>query len=655
MSAAELRTLIAETDWDVMFGSSSFPFKNLRRKEDARSYPSRLEFGLKGGIAPPTALNDGQQVDFLLTRITAPYYGLARFDDLPTPFRVVAVDLRAGERVVLDGGALATALRATMSLPGIFPPVEHDGRILVDGGALDNIPADVVRSSGAAVVIAIDVGYAQEEDVDVSMFGLLGRTVDVMMRSSTKAALASADLTIAIDVQGFGSLDWRRADELMTRGYEAAERHSADLLRYRLSDAEWQAWLAARQQRRRTQVPQPTFLTIDGVHGSDEAIVRRTLAAHMNVPLNVPALERDLSSLSGLDRYQSIDWQIAENAGAYGLLVRARDKTYAPPFLMLGLTIENTTSEDFRVQLQARYLGFDLAGSGSELRVDAGIGADPTLAASLYEPIGGSRFFARATAAVVNHTFNFVSNDRVIAEYRERRTGIQADVGFNLSRVSEVAGGFQWAHLVDEVRAGDPGLPELSGEETRASMRWMMDGQDSPVIPSHGSRALVRLTQTFNSPEIAELNRTNRDLTQAEAGISSFFPVGPLYRLFVVAAAGTSFADKPLPTRQFTVGYPFLLDAFGIGERRGDHYGVITLGAMRRIGRLPDFLGGPIFAGLWFENGSAFNSDEKVDVNSQIGGGIAIDTLVGPVILGASAGLDGGGWRTIFGIGRIFR
>jgi hypothetical protein len=122
----------------------------------------------------------------------------------------------------------------------------------------------------------------------------------------------------------------------------------------------------------------------------------------------------------------------------------------------------------------------------------------------------------------------------------------------------------------------------------------------------------------------------------------------------VVAAGGTSFNDKPLPTRQFTLGYPFQLDAIGIGERRGDHYGVITVGALRRIGRLPDFLGGPIFAGAWFENGSAFNSDEKVDVHSQIGGGIAIDTLVGPVILGASAGLDGG-WRTIFGIGRIFR
>ena len=364
MSAAELRTLIETTDWDLMFGSSSFPFKNLRRKEDARSYPSRLEFGLKRGFHPPTSLNDGQQVDLFLARIAAPYYALARFDDLPTPFRVVAVDLRAGEKVVLDSGPLATALRATMSLPGIFPPVEHDGRVLVDGGALNNIPADVVRQSGATVVIAVDVGYAPTDTVDYSIFGLMGRTIDVMMQTATRRALSDADVTIPIDVEGFGSLDWRRADALIQRGYEAAERSRAELTRYRVSDEEWQAWLAARQGRRRTGIPQPVFLTTTGVGPADAAAVQQILARHVNTPVDIPSLEHDLSALSGLDRYQSVNWLMTEDGGRHGLLVRASEKPYAPPFLMFGLNIENTTSEDFHVQLAGRYLAFDAVGSG---------------------------------------------------------------------------------------------------------------------------------------------------------------------------------------------------------------------------------------------------------------------------------------------------
>src|SRR4051812_23541621 len=92
MSAAELRSLIETTDWDIMFGSSSFQFKNIRRKEDARSFPSRIEFGLRRGLVPPPSLNDGQQVDLLLARIAGGYYELADFDELPTPFRAVAVN-----------------------------------------------------------------------------------------------------------------------------------------------------------------------------------------------------------------------------------------------------------------------------------------------------------------------------------------------------------------------------------------------------------------------------------------------------------------------------------------------------------------------------------------------------------------------------------
>jgi NTE family protein len=216
-------------------------------------------------------------------------------------------------------------------------------------------------------------------------------------------------------------------------------------------------------------VPQPAFLTTVGVAETDDAVVRRTLAPHLNVPLNVPALERDLSTLAGLDRYQAVDWQITEGAEGTGLLVRAREKTYAPPFLMLGLNIENTTSENFRVQFAGRYLTFDALGSGSELRVDAGIGADPHVGASLYKPIGDTAIFARGTAAFTMRTFNFVSDDTVFAEYRERRAWLDGALGVNLSRESEVAGGIRVGHVEDDVRAGDPGLPELAGAEVTES------------------------------------------------------------------------------------------------------------------------------------------------------------------------------------------
>jgi len=457
-----------------------------------------------------------------------------------------------------------------------------------------------------------------------------------------------------VDVTGFGSLDWRRADELIVRGYEAAESHRDELLKYRVDDAAWQEWLAGRASRRRSTLPVPTFLKTDGVHDADAEQVQRVLAVHLNAPLDIALLERDLTRLSGLDRYESIGWQITETAEGTGLLVRARDKAYAPPFLMLGLNIENTTSESFRVQLAARYLSFDAVGSGSELRIDGAAGADPNLSAALYKPIGGSKLFGRGVGRLSRQTFNFVEDDTVVAQYRENQEWMEGEIGASLTRESEIAAGFRLAHVSDSVRAGDPGLPELSGRETSFRIRYLLDQQDSPIVPSRGWRIGAGIAHTFGSPEVPDNERTNRDLTQMEFGLSSFYSVGGRNRVFGVLAGGTSFGDMPLPTRQFTVGYPFVLDAFRVGELRGDHYAALTLGMMRRVTRLPDFLGGPVFAGAWFENGSVFDTHEKADFNSQLGLGVIADTLVGPILLGTSFGFDGG-WRVTFGVGRVFR
>ena len=199
MDADELAAMLAGIDWDLMFGSSSFAYKNIRRKADSRAYPTRLEFGLKGGIVAPTALNNGEQIELLLGRIAGPYSDLDHFDRLPTPFRAVAVDLVSATEVVMDRGSLAQAMRATMSLPLIFPPVERDGRVLVDGGAMNNVPADVVRAMGADRVIAVNVGdLADREGINYSMSGLAGATLDAMMRASTKSSIASADVIIDV-------------------------------------------------------------------------------------------------------------------------------------------------------------------------------------------------------------------------------------------------------------------------------------------------------------------------------------------------------------------------------------------------------------------------------------------------------------------------
>ena len=178
-SPEELKTLVEGIDWRKILGDRT-PYEDLsyRRKEDQRDYPNSLILGLRRGLSLPAGLNAGHQIGLLIDRVTLPYYRLASFDELPTPFRCVASDLISGKPYVFENGPLASALRATMSIPGAFSPV-HDGQyVFVDGGLLNNLPTDVVRKMGAEIVIAVHLETAPVEPKDIqSLFSVLNNSV----------------------------------------------------------------------------------------------------------------------------------------------------------------------------------------------------------------------------------------------------------------------------------------------------------------------------------------------------------------------------------------------------------------------------------------------------------------------------------------------
>jgi len=658
MDADEIEAMLAGIDWDAMFGSSNFEFKNVRRKADSRAYPSHLEFGLKDGFKPPTSINNGQQVDLLIARITAPYYGLSSFDDLPTPFRTVAVDLKKARPVVLHDGSLAVAMRATMSLPLIFPPVELDGQVLVDGGVMDNVPADVVRNElKAARVIAVNVGeLSDKEQVDYSMLGLAGETLDAMMRANSLRALDAADIVINVPLKEFGSLDWRRHAELIAAGYQAAEAMKDELLPLAVDETTWRGWLAQRAARRRTALPRPATVIVEGAARNDTKVLETTLAKHIDHVLDVGSLEADITRLGGLDRYQSLDWSVRPTAAGDVLEIDAREKKYGPPFVMLGFTLENITTNDVRFGVAGRYVGYDLVGSGSELRVDVQVGSEQDVAFELYRPLGTSPVFVAPNAGATRHTVDHVVEDRLVASYNETLGWVGFDAGVNPSRIDEVRIGIQLSRFDATVKVGDPGLPELRGRKTVAELQWTHDGQDSPVVPSRGLYATASLRYFLDAPEAASsvsVARRSNDVTQAEVHLNRIWSFRERGRLFFLGGGGTSFDGRPLPTEQFAVGGPFRLGALNVGERRGDHFVNASVGYLHEAMRLPDFVGGPLFVGGWLDVGDAFDAWEEAEAAVQVSVGAIVDTLFGPAFVATSAGFDGR-WRAYFGIGRVF-
>lgn len=659
MDADEIDRMIETIDWDRMLGASAFEFKNIRRKNDARAFPSLIEFGLRRGLAAPVALNSGEEVELFLARIGAPYSHLSHFDDLPTPFRAVAVDLITARPVILDRGPLAQALRATMSLPLFFPPVERDGMLLVDGGALNNVPADVARTMGADRVIAINVGdLADRENVSYTLLGLSSATLDAMMRSSTRAAMAGADVVIDVPLKDFGSLDWRRSRDLAQRGYAAAEAAREQLLPFAVSDDEYQRWQRTRQERRRTALPIPAFVTVEGFSSADARRLQRLLRDQIDAAVDMPTIERKMEQLTGLDRYETVVWRVVlDDAGREGLQVSGRAKRDAPPFLMLGVNIENTASSDFGVSASARYLSYGLLTSGSELRIDGTIGSLPAAGAEFYQPLGALPLFVAPYASVTSDAAVNLAEDRILARYGITTSRLGLQLGANLGSRSDLRVGPYIGYVEAGIETGQFGLPELKGREAGLVGAWRYDDQDSPVIPTGGTLAAVQLRHILDGPDgvlDGDTIRLKAEVTQLSGSANHFWSAGPQNRIFVSGGVGTSFDGQALPTNKFTLGSPLRLGAYRSGELRGSHYYVASGGYLRQLGRLPDFFGGPVFAGGWLELGDAVETWDTAHVRSSASGAVIMDTLFGPVMVAGSAG-SGGRWRTYLGIGRLFK
>jgi NTE family protein len=662
LTPAELAAMMKSTDWDLMFlADSPFQYKTFRRKQDKRAYPSQLEFGLKHGFSLPEGLNPGQQVALMLDRIALPYYDLASFDDLPTPFRCVATDLRTGDMIVLSKGRLSLAMRATMSLPAVFAPVAYDDWLLVDGGTLNNIPADVTRSMGADVVIAVDVSAETdvEKEAKQTLFTTLGKTIATMMDVGTRRALASADLVIDPDLTGLGSMSWRESELLATRGYEGAQKMSEKLLKFAVTEEEYRAFTAARQARRRPSPPVPTSIEVAGVPPREQAEIRTELSENIGKPVDPERIARGILRSDGTDRYEYLTYRVASGPTGTSLLVNARPKGYGPPFLAIGAELSNVDSSSFAVSISGRVTMYDVVGQGSEVRVDGMLGTRQRLAAEVFEPIAGSRIFVAPRAYYDKSPRNSYLNDQLVGEYRIQRTGAGLSLGVNGGRNLEMRAGYDIADVKGTLRVGSPDLPAGSGAERVASAQVVYDGQNSPIVPSRGIYASGSIRRYFSSPDVtagAENPTTleNPDeYWQGEATGSWFTRVRGQDRIFARMAGGSSFGELPLFNR-FTLGGPLRMSAFNNDELRGANYLFAAGGYLYRAGRLPDVMGGNIFLGSWLEGGSAFDKWNDAKWRGDAGFGLIMETLIGPVFAGGSIGFDGHG-RFYVGVGPVFR
>ena len=232
-STRELESIARSADWSELFLDR--PQRRnlfLGQKETVSRHIFSMRF--RGWVPEvPMALSKGQQLSELLFDYVyhAPYSAWPSFNDLKIPFRAVATDITYGEPVIFSSGDLAEAMRASISLPLVFSPYQMDGRQLVDGGVIENIPVEITRQQGADIIIAIDLstGITPEEPVNLP-WELTDRVTTIMQKQRVEASREMADVVITPDIGSHSSTDFANIDSLIQAGYVAGKEKIAEVL-----------------------------------------------------------------------------------------------------------------------------------------------------------------------------------------------------------------------------------------------------------------------------------------------------------------------------------------------------------------------------------------------------------------------------------------
>lgn len=228
-TADQLDSIVRGIDWNFLLSDKKRrEAQNMQERNRAEKYIVSRSFGKKlknetlGG-----GLIRGNNIQNVFSALTIGYHDSIDFAKLPIPFACVAQDIVTGKEVVLKSGVLATAMRASMAVPGAFYPIRKNGMVLIDGGMVNNYPVDVVRAMGADIVIGVDVQNSLKNDSTLKNAGdILGQIVSLMGKEKYNENIRNTDVYIPVDVEGYGATSFtpNAIDSLIKNGQKAAER-----------------------------------------------------------------------------------------------------------------------------------------------------------------------------------------------------------------------------------------------------------------------------------------------------------------------------------------------------------------------------------------------------------------------------------------------
>jgi NTE family protein len=551
-----------------------------------------------------------------------------------------------------------------MSIPGYFDPElksagGKETHEYVDGGLLNNLPVDLVKAMGADIVIAV---YLASDPYDPNKphtaVDVLSRSVSAVMAANERHNIEMADMLVSVNLSGYSIEDFSKAQEIIKRGVEGAEKRQTLLAKFALDDSSWLAYMQRRESRRKTLAPAPQFVAIEGLEGSDgkggrDAALaddlRSYFADQIGKPLDPPWVEAQIRKIMGMGVFAYISYAAIERDGQPGLAIYVQRSNARPPTLQPAIGIDGSDYLNPRFSVAARLTVSDFGGFRSELRTDLMVGSTYGVRGEYFHPFSPlSNWFIAPRVFAENRPVEFYHRSRVVALDREHNSGGGLDLGYSIANTGEVRLGYEASYLSTSFRVGDASaFPILAGRYGAAHLSYTYDRLDDEIVPHAGLLAHGDLRWVDANPG------STGHLPVLDVKSTFFQPVGARNTGFVSMEGGTIFNTRNAGIPFFFLGGPQRLSAYGMNELFGNQYFLGRFGFLKQLNAPAPFTDGRVYLFADYEVAKMYGVKDATVLPMDASAGVLVRTLVGPLFAGGSVG-DGGYRKWYFQLGRFF-
>jgi len=639
-SPADLEKLVTGMSWNEAFKDRpSADQLSFRRKEDSQSHRIDLNIGYgHGKIKTAKGFVQGQNLNMLLKKLLIHTANVKSFNDLRVPFRAVAADIETGEAIVLGAGDLAQAIRASMSIPGFFAPVEIDGRMLVDGGLTNNLPMNVAREMGAEVLIIVDIGTPlRKREKLTSLAGITAQVMTILIQRNVAAQLETmkeGDVLIQPNLGDIGTTDFEQAGSALKIGWEAAEKMRHKIAHLSVSGQEFNAYL-----EKHRQAP-PELPVIDYVHIKDNQskLSRHVLASKIQIrpgeKLDLNKLDEDVTRLYGMDTFETVNFRLEEINKKTGLVYEPIEKSWGPTFIRFALSWMDNFRGESTYTMGASITSTQINARGGEWRNQFQLGDRIRLSSELYQPLNFALSYFIAPMLIYEernvNLYKPGGKGDISAQYRIREATVGLDLGREFGNWGEFRMGLRRIYGVSKINIGDADLESRSYNAAGFFSAFSYNTLDNFNFPLKGS--IGNITALTTIPELgSDLKANTLNVSWLTAKTWGKYTFIPGFNYASVFGGSTQVQNY------HSLGGFFNLSGYRPDELSGAYAGIGRFICYRNMGNYGlGELKAQIYAGFSAEAGNVWQSRSDMTLRSLIYSGsvfIGANTFIGPAYL----------------------